>query len=70
MNIDWLHQQLKGIFKDHIWEWIVSFLYAVYNQETGLDLVDKALSINRHFFNICQSADKLTNFKQWSSTQY
>jgi hypothetical protein len=41
MNVDWLHQLPKGLFKDHTWEWIVSFLKDIYGQEKGLDLIDE-----------------------------
>jgi len=41
MNVDRLHQLLKGLFKDHTWEWIVSFLKDIYGQEKGLDLIDE-----------------------------
>jgi hypothetical protein len=44
MNVDWLHQLLKGLFKDHTWEWIVSFLKDIYGQEKGLDLIDERFS--------------------------
>jgi len=30
MNINWLHQLLKGLFQDHTWEWIVHFLKDIY----------------------------------------
>ena len=29
MNVDWLHQLLIGLFKDHTWAWIVSFLKGI-----------------------------------------
>jgi len=39
MNVDWLHQILKGLFQDHTCECIVSFLKNIYGQEKGLDLI-------------------------------
>jgi len=41
MNVDRLHQLLKGSFKDHTWEWIVGFLKDICGQEKGLDLIDE-----------------------------
>jgi hypothetical protein len=41
MNVDWFHQLLNGLFKDHTWEWNVGFLKDIYGQEQGLDLIDK-----------------------------
>ena len=52
MNVDRLHQLLKGLFKDHTWEWIVSFLKDIYGQEKGLDLIDERFSIIPRFSNI------------------
>jgi hypothetical protein len=49
MNVDQLHQLLKGLFEDHTWEWIVGFLKDIYGQEKGLDLIDERFSIIPHF---------------------
>jgi len=70
MNVDWLHQLLKGLSKDHTWEWIVSFLKDNDGQEKGLDLIDERLSIIPRFSNIQQFGDKLTRVKQWTSAEY
>ena len=70
MNVDRLHQLLKGLFKDHTWEWIVSFLKDIYGQEKGLDLIDERFSIIPRFSNIRQFGDKLTRVKQWTGAEY
>jgi hypothetical protein len=70
MNVDRLHQLLKGLFKDHTWEWIVSFLKDIYCQEKGLDLIDEQFSIIPCFSNIHQIGDKLTPVKQWTGAEY
>jgi len=70
MNVDWLHQLLKGLFKDHTWEWIVSFLKDIYGQEKSLDLIDEQFSIIPRFYNICQFGDRLTRMKQWTGAEY
>jgi hypothetical protein len=41
MNVDLLHLLLKGLFKDHTWEWIVSFLKDINGQEKDLDVIDE-----------------------------
>jgi hypothetical protein len=41
MNVDWFHQLLNGMFKDHTSEWNVGFLKDIYGQEQGLDLIDE-----------------------------
>jgi len=41
MYVDWLHELLKGLFKDLAWEWIVVFLKDICAQENGLDLIDE-----------------------------
>ena len=64
MNVDRLHQLLKGLFKDYTWEWIVSFLKDIYGLEKSLDLRDERFSIIPCFSNICQFGDKLTCVKQ------
>jgi hypothetical protein len=70
MNVDWLHQLLKGLCKDHTWEWIVSFLKEMYGKEKGLDLIDERFSIIPRFSNIRQFGDKLTRVKQWTGAEY
>jgi len=70
MNVDLLHQLLKGLFKDHSWEWIVSFLIDIYGQEKGLDLIDEGFSIIPRFSNVRQFGDKITRVKQWTGAEY
>jgi len=70
MNVDWLHQLRKGLFKDHLSEWIVSFLNNIYGQEEGLDLIDEQFSIIPRFSNIHQFGDRLTHVKQWTGAEY
>ena len=70
MNVDRLHQLRKGLFKDHISEWIVSFLNNIYGQEEGLDLIDEQFSIIPRFSNIHQFGDTLTHVKQWTGAEY
>jgi hypothetical protein len=70
MNVDRLHQLLKGFCNDHTWEWIVSFLEDIYGQEKGFDLIDEVFSIIPHFSDIRQFGDKLTRVKQWTSAEY
>ncbi|KAF8247199.1 hypothetical protein K440DRAFT_551742 [Wilcoxina mikolae CBS 423.85] len=41
MNVDRLHQLLKGVFKDHTWEWMVDFLKDIYGAEKALELIDE-----------------------------
>jgi hypothetical protein len=69
MNVDRLHQLLKGLFKDHPWEWIVSFRN-IYSQEKSLDLIDERFSIIPRFSNIHQFGDKLTSVKQRTGAEY
>jgi len=70
MNVDQLHQLLKGLFKDHTWEWIIGFLKDIYGHEKDLDLIDERFSIIPHFSDICQFGDKLTCVKQWTGAEY
>jgi len=70
MNLDWLHQLLKGLFKDHTWEWIVGFLKDIYGQEKGLDQIDEQFTIIRHFSDICQFGDNLTPMKWYTGAEY
>jgi len=70
MDDDRLHQLLKGLFKDHTWEWIVNFLKDIYRQEKGLDLMDERFSVIHRLSNILQFGDKLTSVKQWTSAEY
>jgi len=70
MNVDRLHQLLKGLLKDHTWEWIVSFLKDIYGQEKGLDLIEERFSIIPRFSNIRRLGDTLTHVKQWTGAQY
>jgi hypothetical protein len=70
MNVDRLHQLLKGLFKDHTWEWIVSYLNDIYGQEKGLDMIDERFSIIPRFSNIPKFGDKLTCVKQWTGAEY
>jgi len=70
MNVDRLHQLLKGLYKDPTWEWIVSFLKDIYGQEKGLDLMDERFSIIPRFSNIHQFGDQLTRVKQWTGAKY
>jgi len=70
MNVDRLHQLLKGLFKDHTWEWIDGFLKAICGQEKGLDLIDERFSIIPHFSDIRQVGDKLTCMKQSTGAGY
>jgi hypothetical protein len=70
LNVDRLHQLLKSLFKDHTWEWIVSFLKDIYDQEMGLDLIDKRFSIIPRFSNIRQFGDRDTPVKQWTGGEY
>jgi hypothetical protein len=53
MNVDRLHQLLKGLCKYHAWEWIVSFLKDIYGQERDLDLTDERFPIIPPFSDIC-----------------
>jgi len=70
MNGDWLHLLLKGLFKDHTWEWIVSFLKYIYCTEKGLDLIDLQCFIIPRFSNIHQFGDKPACMKQWTSAEF
>jgi len=70
MNVDRLHQLLKGLFEDHTWEWNVGFLKDSYGQENGLDLIDEPFSIIPHFSDTHQFGEKLTRVKQWTCAEY
>jgi hypothetical protein len=70
MNVDWLHQLLKGMFQDHTREWIVHFLKDIYASEKSVDLIDERFSIIPPFVDIVQFGDKLTLVKQLTSAEY
>jgi len=70
MNIDWLHRLLKGLFKDHTSEWILSFLQDSQGQEKGFNLIDKGISIISWFSNIRQFRTTLSPVKQWTGAKY
>jgi hypothetical protein len=70
MNIDQLHQLLKGILKDHTWEWMVDFLKDIYGTEKALKLIDERFFAMPHFSDISQFGDKLTPVKQWTGSKY
>jgi len=70
MDVDRLHQLLKGLFKDHTWEWIVSFLKDIYGQGKGLNLIDERFSIIPRLSNIRQFRDKPTRVKQSTGAEY
>ncbi|KAF8252244.1 hypothetical protein K440DRAFT_510335, partial [Wilcoxina mikolae CBS 423.85] len=70
MNVDWLHQFLKDIFKDHTWEWMVDFLKDIYGAEKTLELIDEQSFALPRFSDICQFGDKLTRVKQWTGSKY
>jgi hypothetical protein len=70
MNVDRLHQLLKGLFKHPTWEWIISFLKDIYGEEKGLDLIDERFSIIPRFSNILQFGEILTGVKQWTGAEY
>ncbi|KAF8253551.1 hypothetical protein K440DRAFT_533531, partial [Wilcoxina mikolae CBS 423.85] len=70
MNIDRLHQLLKGVFKDHTWEWMVDFLQDIYGAEKALKLIDEVFFALPRFSNIHQFGNKLTRVKQWTGSEY
>ena len=70
VNVDWLRQLLNGLFNDHTWEWIVSFLKDIYGQEKSLDLRDDRFSIIPRFSNRPQFTDKLIGVKQCTGAEY
>ncbi|KAF8244558.1 hypothetical protein K440DRAFT_507416, partial [Wilcoxina mikolae CBS 423.85] len=70
MNVDRLHQLLKGIFKDHTWEWMVDFLKDIYGAEKALELIDEQYFVLPRFSDIRQFGDKLTRVKEWTGSEY
>ncbi|KAF8249093.1 hypothetical protein K440DRAFT_544549 [Wilcoxina mikolae CBS 423.85] len=70
MNDDQLHQLLKGIFKDHTWEWMLHFLKDIYGAEKTLELIDEPFFALPRFDDIHQFGDKLTRVKQWTDSKY
>ena len=70
MNVDHLHQLLKGLFIDPNWEWIVSFLKDIYGHKKGLDLIDEQFAIIPCFPNIRRVGEELTHMTQWTGAKY
>ncbi|KAF8245003.1 hypothetical protein K440DRAFT_557281 [Wilcoxina mikolae CBS 423.85] len=70
MNVDRLHQLLKGIFKDHKWEWMVDILKDIYGEEKAFELIDERFFALPRFSDIRQFGDKLTRVKQWTGSDY
>ncbi|KAF8241535.1 hypothetical protein K440DRAFT_570007 [Wilcoxina mikolae CBS 423.85] len=70
MNVDQLHQLLKGVFKYHTWEWMVDFLKDIYGAEKALELIDERFFALPHFSDIRQFGDKLTPVAQWTGSEY
>jgi len=70
MNVDWLHQLLKGLFKYDIWAWIVGCLKDIHGQEKVLGLWDKWFSITPSISDICRLGDKCSFVNQWTSVEY
>ncbi|KAF8251312.1 hypothetical protein K440DRAFT_515952, partial [Wilcoxina mikolae CBS 423.85] len=70
MNVNRLHQLLKGVFKYHTLEWMVDFLEDIYDAEKTLGLIDERFFALPRFSDICQFGDKLTGVKQWTGSKY
>ncbi|KAF8248438.1 hypothetical protein K440DRAFT_509219, partial [Wilcoxina mikolae CBS 423.85] len=65
MNVDRLHQLLKGIFKDHTWEW-----NDIYVAEKASELIDERFFALPRFCYNRQFGNKLTRVKQWTGSEY
>jgi len=70
MSVDWLHQLLKGLFRDHTWEWIGGFLNDIYGQKMGMNQIDERFSIIPAHSDLLQFGDTLTHVNQWTSAGY
>ncbi|KAF8245028.1 hypothetical protein K440DRAFT_504296, partial [Wilcoxina mikolae CBS 423.85] len=70
MNVDRLLQLLKGVLKDHMWEWMVDFLKDLYGAEKALEVIKEQFFALPRFSYICQFGNKLTQVKQWTSSEY
>lgn len=70
LNIDQLHQLLKGWFKDHTRKWIVVSLETIYGQENGLELLDEHFSRISHCFSIYWFGYILIQLKKLTCADY
>ncbi|KAI9429150.1 hypothetical protein BJY52DRAFT_1353967 [Lactarius psammicola] len=65
---DLLHQLIKGVFKDHLVEWVLEYLHLKHGEKGALEIIediDRRISAVPPFPGLRQFADG-RDFKQWT----
>ncbi|KAF8262148.1 hypothetical protein EI94DRAFT_1773268 [Lactarius quietus] len=65
---DLLHQLIKGIFKDHLVEWVLEYLHVTHGEKVSLEIIediDRRISAVPPFSGLRQFLDG-RDYKQWT----